>query len=98
MWAWGALAGAHAYLGELDRAEDALRKLEESGRRLDQDTSGPRFFAYLAMHRKEELFAMLQESCEKHPWTLIGLRVEPAFDWMRDDPRFQDQLRRARLS
>ena len=50
------------------------------------------------MDRNEEAFALIPEICEKEPWNLIGAKVDPGWDWLRDDPRFQDILRCARLA
>lgn len=98
MWPWLAEVYVLGRLGEMEQAEEALRHMEEAARRQNQDLSGPRSFAYLGMHRREEVLDMMQESCEKYPWRLIGIRVEPGLDWLRDDPRFQELVRCARMA
>lgn len=46
---------------------------------------------------KDEAFAWLQQAYEKHSPGMIYLRVEPRFDPLRSDPRFQEWLRRMKL-
>jgi TolB-like protein/DNA-binding winged helix-turn-helix (wHTH) protein/Tfp pilus assembly protein PilF len=100
MFPWAAEAHIRGRLGQMDKAEEALRHLEEAARRSHTESQGPRTFAYLGMRRRDDVFAQLEETCRAHPWRLAaqGLRVSPAYDWLRDDPRFQELLRCARLA
>jgi len=54
-----------------------------------------RIYAYLG--DKDQAIRWLEESYEKHEFFLTFLTVAPAFDPLRDDPRFQDLLRRMNL-
>ena len=98
IWPWLAEAHILGRLGEMEKAEEALRHVEEAARRQNLDLAGPRGFVYSGMRRKEETLAMIRETCEKTPWRLIGIRVEPVYDWLRDDPRFQEMVRCARMA
>lgn len=42
----------------------------------------------------EEAFAELERALEEHDSLLIQLRTEPAFESLRDDPRWEDVIRR----
>jgi DNA-binding winged helix-turn-helix (wHTH) protein/TolB-like protein/Flp pilus assembly protein TadD len=46
---------------------------------------------------KEQAFAYLNKAIEKHQGQMIQLNVEPAFDLLRDDPRFDELVRRVGL-
>jgi serine/threonine protein kinase len=48
--------------------------------------------------QKEDAFVCLENAYKQHHWALIQLKVLPAWDSLRSDPRFQDLLRRMKLS
>jgi len=52
---------------------------------------------YTHLGDKDQAMRWLEESYEKHEFFLTFLTVAPAFDPFRDDPRFQDLLRRMNL-
>jgi len=43
---------------------------------------------------REEALRWLEKAYEEHNYTVLYLRTWPAWDSLRDDPRFQDLLRR----
>jgi len=43
-------------------------------------------------------FAYLEKAYSQHSSTMTALRVDPVYDPLRSDPRFQDLLRRAGLA
>ena len=58
--------------------------------------------AYIAMYYgqlgdKDQAFAWLEKAYERHDGPLFRLKVEPGWDPLRDDPRFQDLLRRMKF-
>jgi len=55
-------------------------------------------WAHLGVGDKEEALADLEKAYSDHVNILITLKVEPAFDPLRSDPRFQDLLRRVGLT
>jgi len=54
--------------------------------------------AYVATGRKEEALALIEKSYREHSNLVTTLKVEPALDPLRGDPRFQELLRRVGLA
>jgi TolB-like protein/Flp pilus assembly protein TadD len=54
--------------------------------------------AYVATDRKREALALIEESAREHSNLITTLKVEPALDPLRGDPRFQELLRRVGLA
>ncbi len=53
---------------------------------------------YAGLGEKEQAFAWLEKSYEERDGGLVGhIKVDPRFDSLRSDPRFQDLLRRVGL-
>jgi len=46
---------------------------------------------------KEQAFEYLNKAVEKRHSQMVMLNVEPAFDSLRDDPRFDELVRRVGL-
>ena len=55
-------------------------------------------WAHLGVGDKEDALADLEKAYSEHFSILTTLKVEPAFDPLRSDPRFQELLRRAGLA
>jgi TolB-like protein/DNA-binding winged helix-turn-helix (wHTH) protein/Tfp pilus assembly protein PilF len=53
---------------------------------------------YVGMGRKDEAFAWLEKAFEEHSPMMAWLKVDPRFDSLREEPRFQDLMRRVGLS
>lgn len=49
---------------------------------------------YIGLGDKEQTFEQLEKAFEDRAGWLINLKVEPRFDGLRSEPRFQDLLRR----
>jgi serine/threonine-protein kinase len=49
---------------------------------------------YLGLDDKDQAMHWLEKSYEERYGILVYLRVEPLFDSLRADPRFEDLLRR----
>lgn len=52
---------------------------------------------YAALGEKDRAFRWLQKAYDEHDAYLVRLKVDPAMDPLRSDPRFQDLLRRMKL-
>ncbi len=101
---WRALKGDNAaQLAEFTRAYHVAGLLGFRRKRLELMTEQaqreyvPRIeFAdlYLRIGDKEQALAWLEKAYQEHEGELIWLKVHPSYDRLRDDPRFQDLLRR----
>jgi hypothetical protein len=94
---WGQNTYGDIDNGESAKALEALRQVEDRGRRLNLDPSSLRGLVFLGMGRKEEVIASLHRTCETHPGRLRGLKVDPNSDPLRGDPRFEQMIRCAHL-
>jgi DNA-binding SARP family transcriptional activator/Tfp pilus assembly protein PilF len=90
------LGFAYAAAGERAEALKALGELVERARRSHVP---PYHFAILqaGLGEKDQALAWLERAFEKHSVDLFTLKVEPMFDGLRSDPRFQDLVRRVGL-
>jgi tetratricopeptide (TPR) repeat protein len=90
------LGHAYALSGERDKANQALAELRELSKRR---YVSPYSLAvvYAGLGDKDQTFAWLDKAYQDRSFFLIWLKVEPLFDSLRDDSRFQDLLRRVGL-
>ena len=87
------LAWSYAFAGERGKAVkilEAYRKLPE-----DQQSFWNIANIYAALGDKDQVLFWLEKSIQRHEIGLRNLKTRPEFDIVRDDPRFQDLLRRA---
>jgi tetratricopeptide (TPR) repeat protein len=96
-WAWAWRALIYDRTGQHSQAREALEKLQESYRR-GPASPDPMLWAYVGMHDREESFTWLEKAFQDHSNALTALKVNPEYDWLRDDPRFQNLMRRVRLA
>ncbi|MCG3162479.1 MAG: Serine/threonine-protein kinase PknD [Acidobacteria bacterium] len=89
------LGAAYAKSGARAKAEAIRRRLQTSG-----EYVSPAEFAILlaAMGEKEAAFQSLSRAYAAHDFQLQYLKVDPGFDPLRSDPRFQDLLRKIGLA
>lgn len=85
------LGAAHAGAGEREKASEILNQLESGSGYVPP---GELAILYVALGEREKAFAALEKAYDARDLHLQYLRVEPGFDALRDDPRFQDLLRR----
>ena len=80
-WIEDSLACAYAHDGQKRKAREIAQKVHIS--EID-----------LALGDKERAYAELDRSFARHSPTLVGLKVDPDFVSIREEPRFQAMLRR----
>ena len=54
-------------------------------------------FSSIELEQRDEAFAYLAKALGKRQWVMVTLKVEPRFDVLRSDPRFEDLVRRVGL-
>ena len=74
-------------------------EIEELQRQAKQHYVSPMFFAdlYALLEEKDQALAWLEKAYQERSSKLIDLQVDPDFDSLRSDPRFQELVRRVGL-
>ncbi|MGH9498105.1 MAG: TPR end-of-group domain-containing protein [Terriglobales bacterium] len=96
-WYWTELATVYGRVGRNQEALRALGKLLELSRDRPVDPMEIAI-AYVCVGNNSEAMSFLEKAYAQRSSSLIAIKVDPLFDPLRDDPRFQDLLRRVGLS
>jgi serine/threonine protein kinase/Tfp pilus assembly protein PilF len=90
------LGYAYAVSGKSSEAMKAISKLKELSQR---EYISPNSIAliYVGLGQKDKAFKWLEEAYEKGDHMLIYLKVDPAVDSLRSDPRFTELLKKIGL-
>ncbi|HEX9119069.1 MAG TPA: tetratricopeptide repeat protein [Terriglobales bacterium] len=96
-WVWSMEVYVYRRSGQPIKAQQALAKLEHWNRQSHLDSTPVMAAAYVGMNNQDEALARLQKAYEEHSGALTSLKVDPIYDPLRGDPRFQDLLRRVGL-
>jgi tetratricopeptide (TPR) repeat protein len=96
-WRWCALTYIYGRAGQQEQARRNLEALRRYGQR---HTLDPMILVipYIGVGNKDEAFALLEKSVAAHSPGLVTLKVDPVFDPIRSDPRFDRLLRRVGLA
>lgn len=94
---WAMLAYIYGREGQTERARRELEKLEKLSRQ-EQVSPLIMLWAHLGIGNKEEALVDLEEASAEHSMIMVTLKVDPAFDPLRNDPRFQNLLHRVGLA
>jgi tetratricopeptide (TPR) repeat protein len=86
-------------LAAAGRTNEAVQMLDELTKLAVQKYVAPYFLAGICIGLGEDQRAIeyLEKACEEHSHWLIYLHIDPSLDGLRQDPRFQDLLRRVGL-
>jgi tetratricopeptide (TPR) repeat protein len=89
---------AHTF-GTAARTTEALQILDDLTKLAKQKYVAPYFFAgiHIGLRENDRAIEYLEKSYEEHSHWLIYLHIDPSMDGLRDNPRFQDLLRRVGL-
>ena len=88
------LGATYAKAGERTKAQAILKRLHASKGYV---SPGELAVLYAALSEREQAFASLEQAYAAHDLQLQFLGVDPPFDSLRSDPRFQDLVRRVGL-
>lgn len=97
-WSWAGEASIYGHAGDLPRAQHALAELARLKRSWPDEPTAMLATAYIGAGEKEAAFAILEDAYRSHSIALIAIKVDPVYDPLRSDPRFQELLRRVRLA
>jgi TolB-like protein/DNA-binding winged helix-turn-helix (wHTH) protein/Tfp pilus assembly protein PilF len=94
---WALLAGVNGRLQRQPQSQHALQELERFSRQQQID---PYIlaWAYVSTGNRNQAFAWLEKAYAEHSNSLTALKVDPAYDLLRNDPRFQNLLQRVGLA
>ncbi len=95
--ATAALGHAYAISGQKGEAQRVLEELKEYSKHqyVSPDNQA---LIYAGLGEKNEAFEQLQKAYDERAGQLIYLNVDPRFDTLRSDPRFQDLKRQVGLA
>lgn len=97
-WTCGEKAFVYARWGRTAEAQQYFAKLKRLVPPNEGAFSGYFLSAYLGLNMKDPAIVILHRAYAVRSNLMATLKVEPSFDPLRSDPRFQDLLRRVHLS
>jgi TolB-like protein/DNA-binding winged helix-turn-helix (wHTH) protein/Flp pilus assembly protein TadD len=95
---WEAQAYVYGRSGQQLQARRAMAKWARWNRRRRSHSTSVLAMAYTAMGNHEEAFRCLEKAYQEHSNGLTTLKVEPGYDPLRSDRRFQELLQRVGLA
>jgi tetratricopeptide (TPR) repeat protein len=94
---YGAIGWVYARAGRKAEARRLLRRLQELSKQRYIDPAAMATI-YIGLGQNEEALTWLERAYEQRgSYLILFLNVDPVYDPLRDDPRFQDLLRRMNL-
>ncbi len=93
-WIWVRRTLLYGRWGRQAEARRALAKFEQLAPSLGADRMSASLLAYNGAGDKEKVISLLQIAYAEHSNAVVELKVDPLYDPLRSDPRFQDMLRR----
>ena len=97
-WSWAAQVCVYERLGRHAEARQALERLERWGRDRPADPMPMLPVAYIGVNEKEKALDSLEKLFRERSSVIATLKVDPFYDPLREDSRFQNILRRAGLA
>jgi len=96
-WYWAIRAAILGEWGRTDLAHQALQQLRRTARHRPIQAAVIAG-AYLGVGDKEQAMTWLERAYADHSSDLVSLKVNPSYDPLRSDPRFQRLLERVGLA
>jgi TolB-like protein/DNA-binding winged helix-turn-helix (wHTH) protein len=96
LWVWAWKAAVYGRSGRADEAHRALAKLEQAPASLP-GLPAILLVAYSGTGQKERVLDVLEKAYSEHSNAVMQIKVDPIYDPIRANPRFQDLLRRIGL-
>jgi tetratricopeptide (TPR) repeat protein len=96
-WTWAIEAYVYGRAEQPAQALHALTKLRQALRHQSLDPAPMLTLAYIGMGRNDEAIGLLQKAYGEHSSDLTVLKVDPIYDPLRGDRRFQQLFRNAGL-
>jgi TolB-like protein/DNA-binding winged helix-turn-helix (wHTH) protein/Tfp pilus assembly protein PilF len=95
-WKLAWLVYVYGRSGQSEKAQRSLVSLQRLYRTLKLGPD-PMVWAYLGVGDRDKAFVWLEKAYVTHSNLITTLKVEPGFDSLRSDGRFQDLMRRVKL-
>ena len=97
VWIWSQETYVYGSAGQMDQAQHSLEELRRYSR---THVLVPMIFVmpYIGVGDNDKAFEWLEKSFAAHSPGLVALKVDPVFDPLRSDPRFDSLLRRVGLA
>jgi TolB-like protein/DNA-binding winged helix-turn-helix (wHTH) protein len=97
-WIVGWEAYVYGRAGQHAKARQALQKVEDLSRKWQADPTQFMIVSYSGIGDKENCLTWLEKAIRERTNVPTGLKVDPLYDPLRSDPRFQALLRRVGLA
>jgi adenylate cyclase len=90
------LGYTYGFLGQKEESEKILRKFVQLEK---QQYVSPYLIGelYLGIGEKDEAFVWFNRAIEKHDFGMLNLKIDPIFDVIRGDPRFDELIKKVGL-
>lgn len=98
LWYWAHRACIYSWWGKTSEVENAQAKLQKYLPHLGPERIWVLVMAYGNTDQKDKVIDALDEAFAQHSFNFSALKVDPEFDPLRNDPRFQDLLHRVGLA
>jgi TolB-like protein/DNA-binding winged helix-turn-helix (wHTH) protein/Tfp pilus assembly protein PilF len=95
---WASCVYIYGRWGHKEDAERAFMNLQELIGNSPSDHARPLLFAYVGLGRSDDAIALLQKAYQDRSNAIVGAKVAPYDDSLRNDARFQALLKNVGLS
>jgi TolB-like protein/DNA-binding winged helix-turn-helix (wHTH) protein/lipoprotein NlpI len=97
-WYWASRTYIYNHSGTVAQAQHALAQFEALSTRLRSDAILTRLYAYNGSSQKGKSMLLLEQAYREHSPALTNIKVDPKYDNLRKDQRFQELLARINLN